>query len=84
MKTGIGSSFWRHFGKKPNFWVFIDLISVAMGVARSAFGTSPSVADLNIPGKSEGHRSRASYISKVRNLELGIFAQDWNDLSSSS
>ena len=44
-----------------------------MGLARPIFGATSYVLGLNIPGKFQGHSSRASYISQVRDFGiLGI------------
>jgi len=44
-----------------------------MGLARPIFGATSYVLGLNIPGKFQGHSSRASYICQVRHFGiLGI------------
>ena len=71
-RTGTGSSFWRHFGEKPNFWVFLGPIYWLLWAMRGRnLGPVSYALLLNIPGKFLGHSSRASHICQVRHV--GIF-----------
>ena len=79
VKTGTGSSFRRHFGKKTQILGFSRAnISVAMGVRRPIFGAVSYLWGLNMWGKFQGHSSRASYICQVSHVGiLGVWAHAW-------
>jgi len=76
VKTGTGSSFCRHFGKRQILGFSRANISVAMGVTRPIFGAVSYLWGLNIPGKCQDHSSRASYICQVSHVGiLGVSDQ---------
>ena len=79
VKTGTGSSFLRHFGEKPIFWIFLGPVSPLLwGVTRPIFGAVSYVWGRNIAGKFQGRSSRASYICQVRACwHFGVSAHVW-------
>jgi len=76
VKTGTGSSFGRHFGEKPIFWVFLGPISpLIWGYEADIWGRILRLGS-KYSGKISGRSSRASYICQVSHVGiLGVSAQ---------
>jgi len=79
--VSTGSSFRRHFGEKPIFWVFLGPISPLLwGYEADIWGHILRLG-LNMRGKFQGRSSTASYICQVSHVGiLGVSAQHWGGL----